>query len=140
MNNIMSPVLWDDTKITSKNFLLYCAKYYENPQCENTDEFYEDLERLKYIRKLITRYVDTGELRERLILNHLIILNNVFGPYHLSRILFFKMFDQMKYIKPFLVLLGILPKYVHGIGDTGRTVDTDDISMDDTIIRKLREI
>ena len=55
------------------NFLLFCAKNYDNAQCHDTEEFYEDLRRIKYIKKLVTRYIITGDLKERLILNHLII-------------------------------------------------------------------
>jgi hypothetical protein len=135
MSNIVSI-----DRIDNKNFILYCAKHYDNPQCVDTSEFIEDLERIKYIRKLITRYNDSGEIRERLILNHLIILCNVFGPKVLCRILFFKLHDQLKYIKPFLILMGILPKYVVGIGENNMTYDTDDIPMDPYIIEKLRNI
>ena len=63
--------------LTEKNFLLFCAKHYDNP-VSDSEEFFEDLNRLKYVKKLITRYIDNGELKERLILNHIIILNNCF--------------------------------------------------------------
>ena len=62
--------------LTEKNFLLFCASHYDNPQYYNTEDFMEDLNRIKYIKKLITRYVEKGELKERLILNHIIVLNN----------------------------------------------------------------
>lgn len=127
-------------RLDDSNFILYCAKYYDNPNCHDTSEFYEDLRRIKYIKKLITRYVVTGVLKERLILNHIIILNNVFGPIHLNRILFLKMEKQLKYIKPFLVLLNILPGKVQNIGKEGRVIDTDSIEMDQNIIEALRKI
>ncbi len=127
-------------RLDDSNFILYCAKYYDNPQCHDTDEFYEDLRRIKYIKKLITRYVVTGDLKERLILNHIIILNNVFGPIHLCRILFLKMEKQMKYIKPFLIMLNILPEKVYNIGKEGKFFVTDEIEMDLTIIEALRKI
>jgi hypothetical protein len=127
-------------RLDDSNFILYCAKHYDNPQCHDTDEFYEDLRRIKYIKKLITRYVVTGDLKERLILNHIIILNNVFGPIHLSRILFLKMEKQLKYIKPFLIMLNILPEKVYNIGKEGKFFVTDEIEMDLTIIEALRKI
>lgn len=127
-------------KIDDSNFLLYCAKHYDNPHCHDTEEFYEDLRRIKYIKKLITRYVITGELKERLILNHIIILNNVFGPTHTVRILFLKMEKQLKYVKPFLVLLNILPERVYNIGKEGKNFVTDEIEMDLKIIEALRKI
>lgn len=127
-------------KLDDSNFLLYCAKHYDNPHCHDTDEFYEDLRRIKYIKKLITRYVITGELKERLILNHIIILNNVFGPTHTVRILFLKMEKQLKYVKPFLILLNILPERVYNIGKEGKIFVTDEIQMDPKIIEALRRI
>jgi hypothetical protein len=126
--------------LDDSNFILYCAKHYDNPQCQGTDEFYEDLRRIKYIKKLITRYVVTGDLKERLILNHIIILNNVFGPFHLSRIFFLKMEKQMKYIKPFLIMLNILPEKVYNIGKEGKIFVTDEVEMDQGIIEVLRKI
>jgi hypothetical protein len=127
-------------KLDDSNFILYCAKYYDNPHCHDTEEFYEDLRRIKYIKKLITRYVVTGDLKERLILNHIIILNNVYGPIHLCRILFLKMEKQLKYIKPFLIMLNILPDKVYNIGKEGKIFVTDEIEMDLTIIEALRKI
>jgi hypothetical protein len=103
------------------------------------EEFYEDLRRIKYIKKLITRYLQSGDLKERLILNHLTILNNVFGPEVLVKILFLKMEDQMKYIKPFLVMLNICPEVVHNVGKEAR-IFTDSIPMDQNIVEALRKI
>lgn len=97
--------------LNDKNFIIYAATNYQNPACSTTDEFYEDLKRIKYIKKLCTRYQETGELKERLILNHVIVLSNVFKPDVLCRILWLKMASQFSYVKPFLIFLGIcLPK------------------------------
>lgn len=126
--------------LDESNFILYCAKHYDNPQCSGTEEFYEDLKRIKYIKKLFTRYEITGELKERLILNHIIILNNVFGPTITVRILFFKMPTYLEYLKPFFVLLNILPEVVLGLGKEGNNINTDDIPMDATIVESLRKI
>jgi hypothetical protein len=126
-------------KLTNENFLIYCAKYYDNPQCHSTEEFIEDLRRIKYIKKLITRYVEHNDLKERLILNHIIILNNVFGAELLCRILLLKMRNEFKYIKPFLVLLNILPEKVYNVGEE-KIIFTDLISMDENLVKVLRKI
>jgi hypothetical protein len=126
-------------KLTNDNFLIYAAKHYDNPQCHSTEEFVDDLKRIKYIKKLLTKYVENGELKDRLILNHLIILNNVFGAIHLPRILFLKMGDQFQYIKPFLILLEILPAKIYNISNI-EFIDLDTIPLDEKIVKKLREI
>lgn len=125
--------------LTDDNFLLYCAKYYENPQCHDVKEFMEDLKRVKYIKKLLTRYDKTKELKDRLILNHIIVLNNVFGPEHVTKILLLKVEERhWVYLKPFLVLLEILPPVIDNID--GRRIYTDEITMDLEIVEVLRNI
>ena len=126
-------------KLTDENFLIYCAKNYDNPQCHSTEEFLEDLKRIKYIKKLVTRYVESGDLKERLILNHLIILCNVFGAEHLPRILYLKMKPQFQYLKPFLVMLNVMPSRLLNIKDE-KIIDLDSISLDKTIVEALRVI
>jgi hypothetical protein len=123
--------------LTDKNFVLYCAHNYKNPSCNGTSEFYDDIRRIKYIKKLVTRYIETGELKERLILNHIIVLSNVFMPESLCRILFLKMEHQFPYIKPFLVTTGYLTRYINNVKET-RVVDTNVIPMDPRIIEALR--
>jgi hypothetical protein len=125
--------------LNNDNFLIYCAKNYDNPQCHSTEEFIEDIRRIKYIKKLITRYVESGDLKERLILNHLIILNNVFGAEVLCKILFFKMRNEFKYIKPFLILLNILPQKIYNVGNEN-FIETDLIPLDQNIVEVLRKI
>ena len=126
-------------KLDETNFLLYCASHYDNVKYASTEDFVEDLNRLKYIKKLITRYTEYGELKERLILNHIIVLNNCFGPEVLCRILYLKLRPQMKYIKPFLVLLNIMPERMYNIDDE-KIIDTDLIEMDQIIVAKLRKV
>jgi hypothetical protein len=125
--------------LTDKNFLLYCAANYGNIQYSSTEDFIEDLNRLKYIKKLITRYVEYGDLKERLILNHIIVLNNCFGPTVLNRILYLKLKNQMKYVKPFLILLNILQNEIYNI-ENESVIYTDSIDMDESIVAKLRKI
>jgi len=124
----------DFSKLNNNNFILYVSKYYENPQCDSLDEFNEDLNRIKYIKRLLRKYIKTGNLRERLILNHLIILQNVFGPSVTSRILFFKVDEELySELKTFLVYLKYLPESIPEI-------NLEEIPLDNKIVSKLREI
>lgn len=125
--------------LNDKNFLLFCAHHYDNAKYVSTEDFLEDLNRIKYIKKLITRYVEYGELKERLILNHIIVLNNCFGADACCKILYFKLKPQMKYIKPFLILLNILPDRIFNVGNE-KLVDTDLIEMDEEIVARLRKV
>jgi hypothetical protein len=125
--------------LTNANFLIWAAARYDHMQRHTTEEFFEDLRRIKYIKKLITKYIETGDLKERLILNHLIVLCNVFGPETLCKILFLKMFKQMSYIKPFLIYMSVLKDKVSGVGDS-KTIDTTAILMDPKIIETLRRV
>lgn len=126
--------------LTNQNYEEYLRSNYD---CHFFDEyeFKEDLSRIKHIKKLITRYVTYGpeELRERLILNHIIVLNNMFGPDVTSRIIFLKMPDILSYIKPFMILLGILPNKIFNVQTEG-VIDTNEIIMDRYIIEALRKI
>jgi hypothetical protein len=126
-------------KLTDENFLIYAAKYYDNPQCLSTEEFLEDLKRVKYIKKLLTRYIENGDLKERLILNHITVLYNLFGAEHLSKILYLKLRDQFYCIKPFLILMNALPERLYNIRDQ-EIIDTDLIPLDQEIVKRLRQI
>lgn len=117
-------------QLDKNNFLLYAAKYYDNPQCTSTEEFYDDLNRFKYLKKLFGRYHKNGDLQERLILNHLIILYNVFGIDAANHMIRFQMDEKYyPYLKPFLIFL--------------RYIDDDDlieVPLDPIIIEKLRNL
>jgi len=126
-------------KLTDKNFLLFCAHHYENFRYASTEDFIEDMNRIKYIKKLITRYVENDDLKDRLILNHIIVLNNCFGPEALCKILYLKLKPQMKYIKPFLILLNILPDYIMNVEDE-QIIDTNMIEIDPGIVSRLRKV
>ena len=85
-------------------------KHYENPVCKGFSEFKEDLNRIKYIKRLLLKYKKTNEIKERLILNHIIILGNVYGPVNCSRILFFKLPESVhSALKSFLDYLKYTP-------------------------------
>lgn len=127
-------------KLDETNFLLYAAKHYDNPSCFDTVEFYEDLSRFKYLKRLLSRYQETGELKERLILNHITVLYNLFGVPAATRMLFFKLKDYYVELKPFLVFLNYCPERVENIGLEGKTILTSDIPMDFNIVNALRKI
>jgi hypothetical protein len=127
-------------KLDESNFLLYAAKHYDNPSCFDTIEFYEDLNRFKYIKRLFSRYEETGELKERLILNHIIILYNLFGTVAATRMLFLKLKGHYHLLKPFLVFLEYCPDKVDRIGIEGTNVITSDIVMDESVVYALRKI
>lgn len=126
-------------KLDETNFFLYAAQHYDNP-CFDTVEFYDDLNRFKYLKRLFNRYQEVGELKERLILNHLTVLYNVFGVEAATRMLFFKLDGYYAYLKPFLVLLNYMPEYVQNIGLEGKDIKSSDISLDPSIVELLRKI
>ena len=127
-------LIMDFKSLNDKNFLLFATQHYDNPQCESMDEFHEDLNRIKYIKRLLKKYKKTGVLRERLLLNHIIILQNIFGPVCSSRILFFKLEPELhSELKTFLVFLNYLP-------DELPEVRIDEIPLDNKIITTLRKI
>jgi len=97
-------------KITTKNFSAYALKHYDDPQCEDMEDFEEDLRRFRYFKRLLHRYYESGEMRERLMLNHLIILFNVFGYEPCMRMLEFKIKEQRYWcsIKTMLLYLGYI--------------------------------
>ena len=96
-------------KITNDNIIMFAIKHYDNPQCEGEREFYDDMKRFKYIKRLLRKHKDTGILKERLLLNHIIILNNLFGAEACVTLLLFKI--QREYwetLKSFLLFLNII--------------------------------
>lgn len=116
--------------LTEDNLLLYAAKHYYNPKCIDIEEFREDLNRFKYLKRLLNKYLETGNLSERLILNHLIVIFNSFDIEASLNILELKLEKKhWSVIKPFLVFM----KYITNEQYTG-------ISMDTKVIATLREI
>ena len=116
-------------KLTSGNYMMYALLHYDNQHCKDIKEFFEDIKRIHYIRRLLKRYYSDGVLKERLILNHLITYYNVFETFAASRILFFKV--ENKYhsaLKTFLVYLNKMPE------------DRNDLMLDEGIIKVLRNL
>ena len=99
------------TELTSENFLLFAIKHYENPQAVTKEDFEKDLNHFKYIKRLLKRYRNTGELKAHLLLNHFIILYNIFGE-GTTAMLFYKIEEDMwEIMKTFVVFLDKLPEY-----------------------------
>lgn len=121
--------------LSDKNFTLYAAKHYDNPQCYDEAEFEEDLKRFQYLKRLFNKYKETGELKERLVLNHLIILFNVFPQPACTNMLFLKLKGYYELLKPFLIFLNQMPDSV--IVDN-ETIHNSTISLDLNIIKLLR--
>ena len=117
-------------KLTAKNFSAYAMKHYDDPQCEDMEDFQEDLRRFRYLKRLLFRYHESGELRERLLLNHLICLFNVFGYEPCMRMLKFKIKEDRYWssIKTLLLYLDYI------------TQDFEpELPIDDVIAQRLRE-
>lgn len=125
-------------KLNDDNFILYAVKYYNNPSCKDVNEFNEDLSRIIYLKRLFKKYHNGGELRERLILNHLITLYNVFGIEGATRILFYKIEPELHSIlKTFLVYLNyIKPDY----NPLNLEINIIGIQLDEKIVNRLRGI
>lgn len=127
-------LMMNHEKLTKNNFLLYAMKHYNNPGCTGIDEFHEDLNRIKYIKRLLGRYDSKGMLKYRLLLNHIIILQNTFGAEQTSRILFFKLESKYySYLKSFLSYLQYLPSAIP-------EVDLEEIPLDHKILGVLGEL
>jgi hypothetical protein len=122
-------------KLTEANFLLYAMHHYDNPQCHSLQEFEEDLKKILYLKKLLSRYKNNGELRERLILNHIIVLYNIFGD-ATTKMLFFKIEESCwDALVTFLVYLDRMPESIPEYG-----IVLSDIRLDEYIIANLRKL
>jgi hypothetical protein len=98
-------------ELNEQNFLLFAIKNYENPQAVTKEDFEKDLNHFKYIKRLLKRYKKSGELKTHLILNHFIILYNIFGE-ATTPMLFFKIEKELwSCIKSFIIFLNRLPEY-----------------------------
>jgi hypothetical protein len=124
--------------LTNENVTLYAVKAYDKPNCIMS-EFKEDMKRFNYLKKLFKRYKKYDEMREQLVLNHLIILNNVFGVESTTRLLFFKVpKEDYDILKTYLLFLSCMPERVRGI--KGQDIFSSDIPIDMKIADTLRQI
>jgi hypothetical protein len=122
--------------LRESTFLLYASKYYDNPHCSDVSEFEEDLKRFQYLRKLFGRYRQDADLKERLILNHLIIIYNVFGT-EATNMLFMKLEEYHDLLKPFVEYLNFMPEVVQY---DDRIINKNSIVPDQQIENILRKI
>ena len=125
--------------LNEKNFLLYAMQHYDNSQCVEVEEFNDDLKKIKYIKRLLNQYYQGGELKERLLLNHIIVFYNVFPVRAATRILFYKIEEKFwPMLKTFLVYLHFMPEdKIESIN--GKEILVSDLLMDQGIIDSLRE-
>lgn len=128
--------MFDD--LNEDNFMMYAVKCYTSPHCIMS-EFEGDIKRTKYLKRLFRRYKVTKSLKERLILNHIILLNNVFGNEPTARILFYKT-DERDYdiLKTFLSYLNIAPDMIYGI--KGKNINVAEIPLEPNVTEILRNI
>jgi|LauGreDrversion4_2_1035121.scaffolds.fasta_scaffold252827_4 hypothetical protein len=125
--------MWED-RLCDEGFISFALQHYENPQCESLGEFYEDLDRIKYLKRLMNRTDGDLAQRNRLILNHLIIITNVFGIKAGNRILFYRMEEKYhRYLKTYLHFLNVLAKEIPEAALSG-------MEMDDALLGELRKI
>ena len=117
-------------KLNEENFLLYAAHNYKNPNCVDVEEFYDDLNRFKYIKRLLGRYYNDDDLQERLIINHIVILYNVFGIEAATKMIWYKV-DQKYWpvVRPILLYLNYITEE-----------EKVDVPLDPLIVEKLRKI
>jgi|TARA_B110000263_G_scaffold238851_1_gene240478 hypothetical protein len=114
--------------ITTNNFVMYAIKHYDNPQCEGEKEFHDDMKRFKYIKRLFKKYTLSGKLKERLLLNHIIILRNLFGTEACVTLLLFKtQKEYLSVLKSFLIFLNMI-----------REDELTDIESDNYVLKILR--
>ena len=130
-------MIFDD--LNDDNFLMFAMKEYNDIQCTDIEEFYDDLKKIKYIKRLFNIYKNTGQLKERLILNHLIVFYNVFPIQSGTRILFYKIEKSFwPMLKTFLIFLDRMPETIDSI--RGEMIRTSDIQLGEGIDTRLRSI
>jgi len=118
--------------LNEDNYLLFAIKHYDNPQAVTKDDFFEDLKRFKWIKRLLRRYKKEGELKTHLLINHFIILYNVFGD-AATPLLFYKIDKEFwGVVKTFVIYLDRLPDYPH--------TEVHDIEIDNFCLERLKSI
>jgi hypothetical protein len=126
-------------ELTEENFTIYAIKHYDNPSCKGMAEFLDDIKRFKYIKRLLGKYAAGKDLKDRLIINHIIILNNLFGVEATTKMLFYKIDKKFwPQLKTFLVFLNYMPEKV--IVSQGITIKESEIPLDQTIVDILRKV
>lgn len=126
--------------LTDQNYLTFSAMNYVNFSCEDDAEFMEDLNRVKYIKKLFTIYQTKDELNINLILNHIIILYNTFEPKACTKMLFFKLSDHWSYLKSILYFTGYLPDIIRDVVDEYTIIEVGAIPFDKRLFEEMKSI
>lgn len=117
-------------ELNEDNFVLYASRNYVNPQCVSIEEFYHDLNRFKYLKRLMKRYVQNDDLQERLILNHIVVIYNVFGIEAANKMMMYKMEEEYhSVVKTFLIYLNYI-----------REDDMIEVPLDQNIVERLRNL
>jgi hypothetical protein len=119
-------------ELNSDNYIMFAIKHYENPQSVTKEDFEEDLKRFKYLKRLLKKYLKTGDLRTHLILNHIIILFNVFGDATIPLMMFKLELEYWSSLKTFLVYLDRYPEYNDG--------SLHDVDVDMDILNELERV
>ena len=113
--------------LNENNYMLFAIKFYDNPHALTKEEFEDDLKRIKYVKRLLKRYKNTGVLKTHLILNHLTVLFNVFGEASVPLLFYNLEEDLWPSIKSFLIFLNRIPEYpkshIHGIPEDQTCID-----------------
>ena len=123
--------------LNNDNIMMYAVKAYDKPNCIMS-EFKDDMKRFNYLKRLFKRYRKYNEIKEQLVLNHLVVLYNVFGAEVVSRLLFFKMAkDDYSALKTYLLFLSCMPDRVKGI--KGQDIISSEIPVDMKIADILRK-
>ena len=122
--------------LNEDTFLLFAAKNYDMKRSISAEEFYDDLKRFQYLKRLFRRYDESDDLKIRLILNHIIVLYNCFGP-AATYMLFLRLEEYHKYLKTILTYLGYMPDLIEY--DNKKIINSD-ISLDERIVNELRKI
>ena len=124
--------------LNNENFIIYAMKAYDRPNCLMS-EFKEDMKKFNYLKRLFHKYRKTGELKEQLVLNHLVVIYNVFGPEPATRMLFYRMAkEEYSVLKTYLIFLNSMPTVIKGI--RGQDIRSSDIEVDMVIAEELRKI
>ncbi len=125
--------------LNNDNIMLYCAKHYENPHCTGIDDFNDDLNHVKYLKRLFNRYQKGDELKINLIFNHLILLYNVFDSQAITRVLFHRINEEhWTILKPCLIALSQLPETILGVSEKHKIINTVDIPLDQSVVKEVR--
>ncbi len=128
------------TELTEENFVMYAMKHYDNPACRGMAEFEDDLKKFRYLKRLFRKYTAGKGLKERLIVNHIVVLYNLFGPEAATKMLFFKVEEKYwSQLKTFLVYLSIMPVGFE-ISKKGVVVQGFEIPLDEKVSNALKEI